>query len=340
MFFKLPKQQNIQQGEMQESDRAAMKSESKRLFVIVTALVLLFFAAIAAIFLSRPDYDDFGKGIYGNTPGNLANMGYLAANDGWIYVSDGDGLYKARPDGSEKTKLVDGLDASDINVADGWIYFRGDMGLYKMRTDGTGLLKMTDSSARICMEDGWLYYNNIDKNGFYLCKMRTDGTEKTQLTKGASEITVADGWVYYTDGYDDSSLYKIKADGTDKTKLNGRGSFDITVSGDYVYFVTSNESSSWGDLYRIRTDGTGETKLSEIGVSFNVSNGWIYYCYMNYINDKWELSLHKMRTDGTDDVKLCDGVSAYLYIAGDWIYYYDGDWYSMMTDGTRKQRVD
>lgn len=171
--------------------------------------------------------------------------------------------------------------------------------------------------------------------------MRTDGTDLTQLTKGANEITVEDGWVYYTDGYDDFSLYKIKTDGTDKTKLNGRGSFQITVSGDYVYFVTSNESSSWGDLYRIRTDGTGETKLSEIGVSFNVSNGWIYYCYMNYINDKWELSLHKMRTDGTDDVKLCDGVSAYLYIAGDWIYYYDGDvWYSMKTDGTWNQWVE
>ncbi len=314
-----------------------MKQKSKWLLVSIAGIAVI--AALAAIFLFRPDYEAFGKGVYGNTSGNLANGGFVAANDGWIYYNSGDysgSLSKMRPDGSEKTELNDEIkSATEINVADGWIYFRGDLGLYKMRTDGTGLLKMTDFAFSICMDDGWLYYVNVDKGRFCLCKMHTDGTDLTQLTEGAFRITVADGWIYYTNIKDDYSLNKIRVDGTDETKLSGRESWCITVSGDYVYFFTSGEEYH-SDLYKIRTDGTEEIKLTDkISMSFNVSNGWIYY---SNIDD--ELSLHKMRTDGTDDVKISDKRIIFSFIAGDWIYYYADGLYRMKTDGTGNQKVD
>jgi hypothetical protein len=321
-------------GGIPEQKKDAIKRESKRLFIGVIAGVVLFFALLAAVFLFRP------ARVYGNTSGNLANGGFVAESDGWVYYNgsidySNNGIYKMRSDGSEKTKLIDGLHAQEINVADGWIYFIGDKGLYKMRTDGIGLSKLTDMTLfkDLYLEEGWLYYCD-SSDGFYIVKIRTDGTERTQLTGGALFITVADGWIYYKNTDDDLSLYKIRADGTDKTKLSGRQTYNIIVSGDYVYFLTTGENYHCY-LYRIRTDGTGEIKLTDnLYDSFNVYNGWIYY---RNIDDH---SLHKMRTEGTGDVKLSDGVNAYLYIADDWIYYYNDGFCRIKTDGTEKQRVE
>lgn len=129
MFFDVSDPENIHQDIKQISDNAAMKKESKRLFVIVIVLVIMFFAALAAILLIRPVYEDVGKGVYGNTPGNLANMGMAAERDGWIYyyninITDPDhsSIYKMRADGSEKTELTNS-GGHYINAADGWIYF-------------------------------------------------------------------------------------------------------------------------------------------------------------------------------------------------------------------------
>ncbi len=81
----------------------------------------------------------------GNTPGNIANGGYAAAQGSWIYYSSkSEGkMYKEKKDGSEKTAVTNDS-ASDINVIGDWIYYKNnsDSGsIYKIKADGTGKTK-------------------------------------------------------------------------------------------------------------------------------------------------------------------------------------------------------
>ena len=79
-----------------------------------------------------PDPDEPGElsasylGVLGNTGGNLANGGYYAESNGWIYFSEAlsfSKLTKMKADGSDKTLLSNDLDIGMINVIGDWVYY-------------------------------------------------------------------------------------------------------------------------------------------------------------------------------------------------------------------------
>jgi hypothetical protein len=59
-------------------------------------------------------------------------------------------------------------------------------------------------------------------------------------------------WVYFSNWGDYMRLYRIRTDGTEMQKLNDDKSYDIEVSGDWVYYCNSSD----GEFYKVRTDGT------------------------------------------------------------------------------------
>ena len=61
-----------------------------------------------------------------------------------------------------------------------------------------------------------------------------------------------DDWVYFSNYSDYMRLYKIRTDGTDMQKLNDEKSYDISVMGEWIYYVNSEDRKH----YKIRTDGT------------------------------------------------------------------------------------
>ncbi|OLN31749.1 Basic protein [Desulfosporosinus metallidurans] len=90
----------------------------------------------------------------------------------------------------------------------------------------------------------------------YLYKIRTDGTGKTKLNSDQSyDINVVGDWIYYSNVSDNMYLYKIRTDGTGETKLNNDKSQSISVVGDWIYYFTKPSNTS-GIHYKIRTDGT------------------------------------------------------------------------------------
>jgi len=60
-------------------------------------------------------------------------------------------------------------------------------------------------------------------------------------------------WIYYQSN-DGGKLYKIRTDGSSRTKLNDDSSYWINVVGDWVYYTNFNDDI--GKFYKIRTDGT------------------------------------------------------------------------------------
>jgi len=183
-----------------------------------------------------------------------------------------------------------------------------------------------------------------------------------------------DGWVYYTNFDDGSSLYKMRQDGSDKTKLNNSRSYCINVVGDWVYYFESIlvGDSHFGSLNKIRTDGTEETVISAenaygiivvddriyyssnsgwykintdgtertwlggIAHYLNVADDWVYY------TDIENHYIHKAHSDGTEEVVVIEESAYYLIVHDDWIYYTASDlhMYKIRTDGTEKTMLN
>jgi RNA polymerase sigma factor (sigma-70 family) len=188
---------------------------------------------------------------------------------------------------------------------------------------------------------GWIYYDKFDRgstNGA-LYKIRTDGTSKTKLNSSGSEyINVVGDWIYYRNVSDNRYIYKIRTDGTGETRLNNEESSDINVIGDWIYYVSSSDDSDNRYIYKIRTDGTDEIKLNSDDSGWvNVVDDWIYY---NNQSDNGYL--YKIRTDGTERTKLNNEHTASPIVVEGWIYYrnYALDYlYKIRTDGTEHTKL-
>ena len=176
-------------------------------------------------------------------------------------------------------------------------------------------------------QGGWIYYSNRDggPDSYKPYKIRTDGTGKTKLCNDAAEyLNVVGDWVYYSQGAEQGKLYKIRTDGTGRTKLSDDDSDFVSVVDGWIYYIKSVTHEPRGEIYKIRTDGTGRTKLSdEVSLAINVEDGWIYT--INVTNE-----FYKIRTDGTGWAKLSDEYGNRIVnadninaIENGWIYYFD-----------------
>jgi len=249
---------------------------------------------------------------------------FINVMDDWIYysnVSDNNYLYGIRTDGTERTKLNDDY-SENVSVVGDWIYYSrvvkeplGNYGeltsyilteyhLYKIHTDGTGRVKIHDDKYMFMnVTEDWVY--NLHCDNIY--KIRTDGSEKIKLSDDQVDYVNVEGdWIYYcevSESWDwhcrtpDSggefwgNLYKMRLDGTEKTKLNDDKCEYINVAGDWIYYFI------FENLYKIRTDGSGRRKLrGNIGYTMDLSvvGNWIFY---------WKIGgdalIHKIRTNGT-----------------------------------------
>jgi ribosomal protein L40E len=188
----------------------------------------------------------------------------------------------------------------------------------------------------VAQQGEWIYYRNAS-DGFKLYKVRTDGSGRTRLNDDASlYVNEADGWVYYMNASDGFKLYKVRTDGSGRVRLNEDRSYFVNVADGWVYYSNANDGDK---IYRIRTDGSGRTRLSD-GQSYfiNVAAGWVYY-----INNSDGGKVYKIRTDGSGRTGVNSDESWYICVADGWVYYSnhdDGDrLYKIRTDGSGRTRI-
>lgn len=128
----------------------------------------------------------------GNNYGNLANGGYAAYNDGYIYYVNGIGvggtsdgkLYRVNSDWTETTKIVDDK-AQSINIVGDWIYYinkSDNYKLYKARKDGTQKMMLSEERCNsIHVKGDWIYYTAIFAEDVEPYRIKLDGTEKSPI---------------------------------------------------------------------------------------------------------------------------------------------------------------
>lgn len=163
-------------------------------------------------------------------------------------------------------------------------------------------------------------------------------------------------WIYYTnmdkddDGKRYFELYKVRTDGSGRTRINGDAAGYLNVVGDWLYYVSGkvDEESYFGfnfdGIYRVRTDGSEHTLVCQDYYGYlNVVDGWIYY-YGGTLDD--DFGIYEVRTDGSGRTKLNDDGAIPLNVIGDWIYYNyinhesnEYGFYKVRTDGSRREAI-
>lgn len=179
----------------------------------------------------------------------------------------------------------------------------------------------------------WIYYqNSSDTKSLY--KIKADGTEKIKLNSDDSKyINIVGNWLYYANGNDNNAIYKIKTDGTGRGKIDNEFAVEVSVRGDWIYYVASDYG-----IYKIKTDGTSKTKISkQLFASVYVEGDWIYSHTASTPG-----SFYKLKVDGTDETRMAISAGI-INVIGDWIYFTNANdnlrLYKMRTDGTGEAKL-
>ena len=183
----------------------------------------------------------------------------------------------------------------------------------------------------------WIYYVNYSEDG-QIYKIRTDGSGRTRVNNDNSRyLNVVGDWIYYSNESDNYKIYKIRIDGSERTRVNNDSSWFLNVVGDWVYYRNFSDGNK---LYKIHTDGSKRTRVNDDSSwSINVVDDWIYYCSLFDGSN-----IYKIRTDGSERTRVNDDDSWFLNVVDDWIYYInDSDnykIYKIRTDGRERTRVN
>jgi predicted small secreted protein len=249
-------------------------------------------------------------------------VGRMLVVGNWIYYSDDSSagrLRKIKLDGTGKT-YISTKDAHDFNIIGETVYYREVSSIYKSGTDGTKKVKLVDNvfNGVFQVEGDWVYYRNTSDN-FKLYKVKTDGSKKTKVGDVRTDcFNISDGWIYY-DNFE-GGFYKIKTDGKENTKLNASGSIeDICIIDDWLFF--SEESLP----YRMKKDNTSKLRVDGLIVQ-------------NPEDNSKEILQGDINKLGNTNANINNNVK--VAKQGDWIFYFVNRWNTILcrekTDGTNK----
>jgi hypothetical protein len=185
------------------------------------------------------------------------------------------------------------------------------------------------SVSSAAAENGWIYYIKHDgddpKSGaiYRLYRSNSDGSESMKVSDDkTANFIVSGSWIYYSE-YNGCGIYKIRVDGTNKTKISNCTGMLKAVYDNYLYLFYASESDqdisdACGYIYKMNQNGTALEKIcTDPVLGFQVSKSYIFYS--NY-NDNY--TLYKINTDGTERTKLTsDSTGDTFSIAGNMIYY-------------------
>ena len=143
-----------------------------------------------------------------------------------------------------------------------------------------------------------------------------------------------DDWIYYANTNDQNKLYKMKADGSNPTKITDDQAYDLNVVDDWIYYRALDKNAM---MYKMKTDGTSKTQLTKEPSGYiNVVDDWIYYSdYSGYTP-----VMYKMKTDGSGKQKITDDYSEQLLVLEPYVFYRNGNddsaFYRIKNDGSSK----
>jgi len=251
--------------------------------------------------------------------GNIGAGGLVCgADDGFIYYrseSDGWRLYRASPDGLEKTKISDRI-PSNINVLDGWVIFLdyGDgFSIYSVRTDGTDEKKLVEGyCSNLYVAESGMYFNKSgDDNKSHIYRADLDGGNITLLFPEASLMYYYDGKIYL--GAAPLGVFDIES-GEEKILVDTYV-HNVSVDDSGIYYWAVDE----GEFRSINLDGSNDRLILRGGDFFNYSDGNLYYMGIDE-NDNGPCHVINMMKIATGETtRLIEEANEFFDAQGEWV---------------------
>ncbi len=171
------------------------------------------------------------------------------------------------------------------------------------------------------------------------CKIEVDQKNLSGNTSGnihnRSYVASQGRWVYFANPDDNMKLYKIRKDGTEKTKLCDDRASWINVTGHSLYYQNGSEH---GMLYSININGSKRTCLND--VDRTVTNIQTYGTWIYYLTSNGEIYLISIQGDHRANLGDESGVKGFT-LADEWIYFSkDSGLYKMKRNGgSNKEKI-
>ena len=240
----------------------------------------------------------------GSNTNNISRGLNISIQDDWIYYSFEPGLYKAKIDGTQITKLADSDYITSLNVVGEWIYY----------------VEQTDIHRHNDEYDGHIYYIN-------LYKIKINGSSKTLVLKNAYKVNIRNNKLFYITGHgvmgrepESSKEKNIHAlvtsnlDGSEKEVIVPSGVEGVVMNDDIIYYNRD------GKLFiHDMKNTTDEFLLDNISTSLLLYNNDAVF--FNRKTKSIEIFNLSTRKTGIllDDVEYCGR----LYIYGNKLHYTD-----------------
>ncbi len=272
----------------------------------------------------------------GNTMGNLTAGGMFAFDGDTVYFCDAaKGNFLTKLQGGQTTVLVES-GSSYLNIVDDYLYFvnKNDYCIYKIKKDGTELSKVSETMATnlIVIGNKMYFINWTDECKVY--SMNLDGTGEKKLSDISTEVLYAYGpYIYVNDRNSQRELYRVSLEDGSSYMLTMDDTYFITGYDSTIYFRNGSDALN---VYRMTATGEVYAPINAARSGYlNADKGYLYFTNFE------EEALYKVREDGTELVKLCDGDPSYTSVNGDYLYYFSDTngkkLYRIRKDGTGKE---
>ncbi len=277
---------------------------------------------------SKLDGSQNNYGTYPNIVETDAGLFYINAAS---LTEDGNNLYRIDPDGGNRTAILTLEQGTRLYkktrrnaivfqpqnvlyVKDGLIYFicqtrervEGSFGQfhgeYICSIDFKGKdLKVVEELVKPGDQqrfDEWRFEHYENFFSYY-------------KVQGVSIPIVADGWEFTLE---DGKIMKRKPNGSAEALVIADPEiYRFTVQNGWIYFEKVNQNG----IFRITTDGKGLTRVGDTDNFFHELSGftvvgdWIFYLGEN--KETREQSLHRLKTDGSEDVEIVTQLRPYSF---------------------------
>lgn len=271
--------------------------------------------------------------VMGNTMGNLTAGGMMAFDGDTVYFCDvANGNVLTRLQNGKADVLVDG-NTSSLNIIGDDIFFvdKKDYCIYKMKKDGSELSKVSETMATdlIILGNKMYFINWSDECKVY--SMNLDGSGEKKISDIATELLYIYGpYIYVNDRNNMRELYRISIEDGSSYMLTMDETYFVTGYDDMIYFRNGSDALN---VYSMTATGEVYSPINTARSGYlNADKGYLYFTNFE------EEALYKVRADGTELTKLCDGDPSYTSVNGDYLYYFSDNngkkLYRIRKDGT------
>ena len=267
--------------------------------LLIRILIVLLFVGVIGLFvynyLSRRILYNTNY-VNGNTAGNLYNAGLFCENNGVVFFANPDDenrLYSMDANGSNLKKLCNDT-VMYINADSHYVYY------------------VRDNDLSAAGHNFFSFHNNS------LCRLDRKDSHVTVLDPDPClYASLIGNYIYYLhyDNETATTLYKIKIDGTERTKLSNTYQFTCSSNGQYFYYNNmSTDGSIW--VYDTATDGTYQVYSCNSYKPTVSGDGNAYYLD---VDNNYSL-VHTNLSAGSPTVLTTDSIDTYN-VYGSYIYY-------------------